>query len=90
MTERQKQEWIAHNDLLQDAYRQYRWAKKEKEKDSALQRIKAAIDWKPFIIYCDNELAALSGITRYGLDMITERCIGEIDKIAKGESEYDY
>ena len=89
MTEQQKREWVAHNDLLQEAYQQSLFARNQKEKDAALLRIKSILDWEPFQNYCVGSGVAIAGITRYGLDSMTERCINRIDKIAKGAEE-DY
>ena len=41
------------------------------------------LNQNPFLTYCANKGAGISGINRYGLDYITEQCITDIDRIAK-------
>jgi hypothetical protein len=90
MTEQERKAWINHNHSLQQAYQQYYCAYSTKEKDNALKLLSIALEWPPFMNYCYNAGGLLSGIIRYGLDSVTERCIGEINKIANGEMDYEY
>ncbi len=82
LSEHEKKEWKEKNRLLQEAYNNYRWATNQREKDKALTKIQMIIEQNPFLTYCANNGALLSGITRYGLDYKTERCISDINKIA--------
>ena len=43
-----KDEWKAHNGLLQQAYHAYLHAVKQKEKDDACQKIQRELEWLPF------------------------------------------
>ena len=81
--EHEKREWIAKNQILQDSYQSYRFASTDIQKDYALRRIQMILEQNPFLTYCANKGAAISGITRYGLDYISEQCIDDIDRIAK-------
>ena len=90
MEERIKKEWKGRNVLLQDAYRAYLHATKQHDKDAACVRIQRELEWPPFEEFCFNHSAQIYGIARYGLDYVSEQCIGLIDKIAKGELEYNY
>ena len=83
-------EWKAHNELLQQAYRDYLSATKQKEKEVACAKIQRELEWPPFEELCFEHSAQIYGIGRYGLDYLSEQCIGLIDKIAKGELEYNY
>ena len=83
-------EWNGRNDLLQEAYRAYLHASKQKEKDAACERIQMALEWNPLMNYCYDAGGVVSGISKYGLDSITEKCIRESDEIAMGERNYDY
>ena len=83
LSEHEKREWIAKNQILQDSYKDYCFTSNNKQKDTALKKIQMILDQNPFLTYCANKGADISGITRYGLDHITEQCIGDIDRIAK-------
>ena len=83
LSEREKNLWVANNQLLQESYRAYRWATNARQKDSALKRIQMILNQNPFLTYCANKGANTSGIVRYGLDYITDQCITDIDRIAK-------
>ncbi len=83
LSEHEQKEWVAKNQILQDSYKSYRLATNDRQKDYALKRIQLLLEQNPFLTYCANKGADTSGIIRYGLDYITERCIGDIDRIAK-------
>ena len=83
LSEHEQKEWVAKNQILQDSYKSYRFASTTKQKDYALVRIQMILDQKPFLTYCANRGADISGITRYGLDYITEQCIDDINRITK-------
>ena len=83
-------EWRKRNELLQEAYREYLLARKQRDKDAALSKIQQHLKWEPFEDLCNQYSAYVSGISRYGLDTITEQCIGIIDKIANGEEEPNF
>ena len=83
LSEYEKKEWVAKNQILQQSYNDYRWASNQKQKDSALERIQMILEQNPFLTYCANNGADLSGITRYGMDYQTEKCISDIDRISK-------
>ena len=83
-------EWQARNNLLQQAYWDSQFANKQKDKDAAYEKIKRELEWGPFEDLCLKQSADINGISRYGLDSTTEKCIGLIDRIAKGEMNYDY
>lgn len=85
-----KAEWNAHNGLLQQAYHAYLHAVKQKEKDDACQKIQRELEWSPFEELCFQYSAPISGISRYGLDSMSEKCIDIINRIAKGEEEFNY
>ena len=83
-------EWIAHNEILQAAYRDYQDAcvsKKagaEAKKHRAFERIVQELQWPPFDDYIRRKPSSFSSLNyRYGLDCVTEQCIGEIDDIAE-------
>lgn len=78
-------EWKKRNELLQETYREYLLASKQRDKDAILSKIQQHLKWEPFENLCNQHSACISGIIRYGLDSITEHCIGIIDKIANGE-----
>jgi hypothetical protein len=84
------EEWNAHNGLLQQAYRAYLHAVKQKEKDEACMKIQRELEWPPFEDLCFENSAPISGISRYGLDSVSEKCIDIINKIAKGEVKKRY
>lgn len=88
--EQGKNEWRCQNEILQRAYKNYLFATKQKEKDVALMRIQRTLEWEPFINFCESYSANVSGISRYGLDFMTEKCIDLIDKVAKGEMNYEF
>ena len=83
MSEHEKEEWIAKNQLLQESYKNYRLASNQRQEEYYLKRIQMILDQNPFLTFCANKGADISGITRYGLDYIAEKCIGDIDRIAK-------
>ncbi len=84
MTDKELKQWQVQNGLLQEIYWKYQ-STKGKEKDKSLLYLSQQLEWPPFFEYCLSRGAPLNGITRYGLDSVTEKCISEIDKIAKGE-----
>ena len=84
MTDKELKQWQVQNSLLQEIYWKLQSAK-GKEKDKFLIYLSQQLEWPPFFEYCISRGALLEGITRYGLDSVTEKCISEIDKIAKGE-----
>lgn len=81
-------EWKAHNELLQKAYRSYLHATKQKDKDKAYVKIQRELKWHPFEEFCFKHSAPIYGISEYGLDYVSEKCIDLIDKIANGEIVY--
>lgn len=83
LSEHEKREWVVKNQILQDSYKDYHFASNNKEKDTALKKIQMILDQNPFLTYCANKGTDISGITRYGLDFITEQCIDDIDRITK-------
>ena len=83
-------EWKAHNELLQQEYRAYLSTTRQKDKDVVCAKIQRELEWPPFEDFCLNNSAQIYGIGRYGLDYISEQCIGLIDKVAKEELEFDY
>ena len=89
MEEQIMKEWQARNNLLQEAYRVYLHATKQKEKDEACVKIQRELEWYPFEEFCIQYSAPIYGISRYGLDYVSEKCIEMIDKIAKGEIKYE-
>lgn len=89
MDEQEMKAWRYHNETLQYYYQKYQCSNTTKERDFALKEIQRAIEWEPFTDYISrNPLASPWGIARYGLDSVTERCINEINEIAKGELIY--
>ena len=96
MNEKELREWQINNQTLQRAYQEYRNAgllpvsKRERPRNKALIDIEKVLEWQPFTNYCAQKAAPFGGITRYGLDTVTENCINDINKIANGEMEYDY
>lgn len=91
MEERIMEEWKGRNELLQQAYNEYRFASSKRDKDVAFERVKINLKWDPFIDFCFNHGTDVYGInSKYGFDTLTEECIGLIDKIAKDEMVYDY
>lgn len=46
-----KDKWKAHNELLQQAYRFYLHATKQKEKDKAYVKIQRELEWHPLKSY---------------------------------------
>ena len=90
MEERIMKEWQARNTLLQKAYRAYQFATNQKDKDAACEKMKRELEWPPYEELCFKHSANIYGISRYGLDSMSEKCIGIIDKIAKREVEYNY
>lgn len=88
--DRIKDEWQARNTLLQEAYKSSLLATKQIDKEEANLKIQKALEWPPFEELCFKLSASTYGISKYGLDSATEKCIGLIDKIAKGEIDYNY
>lgn len=89
ISDRKMKEWQSRNSILQQVYHDYRTASTSKERDRALSQIQKSLEWNPFMNLCIDHSAQLFGISRYGLDSDTERCIEIIDKIANGDLEYD-
>ena len=90
-------QWKAHNVILQKAYNDYQDVRylqsrrAETQKERALNQIIQELEWPPFADYISRNPLTFSSVNhKYGLDYITERCIGEIDKIANGEKNYEY
>lgn len=83
-------EWQGRNKLLQSAYKDYYFASKQRDKDSALSKIQNSLEWPPFMSFCEAHAAQVLGIRRYGLDYMSEKCIDLIDRIAKEEIKYDF
>lgn len=83
-------EWQARNNLLQQAYQASQSASKQKDRDAAYEKIIKELKWGPFEELCFDHSAYFYSISRYGLDSATEKCIDLIDKIAKGEMDYNY
>lgn len=78
--------WRAQNRRLQCEYNRYRFPKNSKEKDKAALQIQKILEWPPFADYVSkNPMASPYGIVKYGIDYGTEKCISEIDKIARNE-----
>lgn len=90
MTEREKKEWQGRNELLQSAYKEYLLASQQKDKNAALMQIQNTLGQNPLMTFCVEHDADIFGISRYGLDNQSERCIEMINKIAKGEMDYNY
>jgi hypothetical protein len=90
MEEQKLKEWQSRNAILQKAYNDYYFASKQREKDSALNQIQRILEWPPFMNLCEDYTACVTGISRYGLDYNSEKCIGLIDKIAKDEMDYNF
>lgn len=88
MEDRIMEEWRGRNQLLQNAYKEYLLSRKDKDKSAALTRIKRELEWPHFMELCDEHSTDILGISRYGLDYQSEKCIDLIDKIAKSETEY--
>ena len=91
------EQWKAHNAILQKAYNDYQMArnlhtrKAEAQKEKALNLIIQELEWPSFADYISRNPSAFSSVNRkYGLDYITERCIGEINEIANGEKSFEY
>ena len=80
-------EWQARNTLLQEAYKSLLLATKQKDKDETNLIIQKALEWPPFEELCFKKSAPIYGIGKYGLDSVSEQCIGLIDKIANGEND---
>ena len=87
MTEQERKAWIYHNQSLQYAYQQYCQAYNSQDKEKALKLISIALEWPPFMNYCYDAGGFISGITKYGLDSVTKKCIEEIDNISRGEKQ---
>ena len=85
MSNQETKEWQYHNDKLQKAYHDYCRASGDGEKSHALGLIQYELGWAPFADYCSECSSTPFGIVKYGLDYMTERCIENIDRIAKGE-----
>ena len=83
-------EWQARNILLQQAYWDFQFANKKKDKEAACEKIQRELEWGPFENLCLKHSADIYGISRYGLDSATEKCISLIDNIAKGEIDFNY
>lgn len=83
-------EWQARNTLLQEAYKSLLLATKQKDKDEANLKIQRELEWSPFEEFCFQQSAPIYGIGKYGLDSVSEQCIGLIDKIANGEIDNNY
>ena len=84
MTDKEMKQWQVQNGILQEIYWKFQSAK-GKEKDKSLLSLSQQLEWPPFLDYCISRGALLQGITGYGLDSVTEKCISEIDSIAKGK-----
>lgn len=84
MTDKELKQWQVQNCVLQEIYWKLQSAK-GKEKEKLLLSLSQQLEWQPFMDYCISRGALLNGITRYGLDSVTEKCISEIDMIAKGK-----
>ena len=82
-------EWQGRNELLQSAYKEYLLASKTKEKEVASSQIQKILEWDTFTVFCVDHDADVFGIRRYGLDYQSEQCIDMINKIAKGEMDYN-
>lgn len=82
MDEQEKKEWIYHNLILQNEYNEYNSASSKQDKESALRRVEHELSWAPFTDYLSRKSAPTSGLSKYGIDMSTEKCIKEIDDIA--------
>ena len=91
MDKRQKEDWIAHNQRLQQAYHDYKPQATSRQREDALRRIQNELLWPPFLNYVlDHGGFDPISISRHGMDLLTEHSIGDIDKIARGELDYDY
>ena len=89
MRESELEEWKSRNTLLQQAFQAHRFASTSKEKEKALTQIKRLLEWPPFMNICYDHSSFIDGITRYGVDYETEKCIGLIDRIANGEIDHN-
>lgn len=87
MSEEDKKEWVRKNRILQDLYEEYNCASNNQQRENLLKNIQIILNQNPFLTYCSSNGAAVSGITRYGLDYLTERCIIEIDNRANEISD---
>ena len=94
MTEQELKTWREHNATLQMYYKKYLLSlhspKSTREKESALIGVQNALQWPPFMNYVCEHGGLMSGISRYGLDLMTEQAIEHLDKIARGEIYYNY
>ena len=71
--------WKQKNEELQIEYQRYRYPNSPKEKDMAAKRIQDLFEWGPFADFISSNypLAFPYGTSRYGLDSVTEDCIGK-------------
>ncbi len=81
-----KKDWINHNQRLQNAYNRYSRSRNQKEKDQAARLVQEELMWGPFEDYIAKQPLSFlpDSIVKYGIDSVTERCISDIDKIARG------
>ncbi|MBR1518457.1 MAG: hypothetical protein IJ624_03020 [Prevotella sp.] len=90
MSGKKKEEWMAHNELLQQAFRNY-VSRTKHEKEKAACAIQQELEWGPFLNFViEHGGFDPNGIIKYGIDSQTLKCIGDIDRIARGEIDYDY
>ena len=91
MNEHELREWQARNKILQDAYHEYLHSTNGQKKEVALRKIQEALSWSRFVDFVSRDpFASVTGLTQYGLDSNTEKCISEIDQIANGNKGYQY
>lgn len=86
MDKKEMEAWKRKNAELQLEYQRYIYPNSQKEKDLAAKRIQDLFEWGPFADFISRNypLAFPYGTSRFGLDSVTEKCIGEIDDMAKG------
>lgn len=85
MDRQEMEAWKRKNVELQYEYKRYLYPNSPKEKDAAAKRIQDIFEWEPFALFISKYPDAFPyGTSRYGLDSVTERCIDEINQIAKG------
>ena len=89
MNEQQLKVWRQKNEQLQQAYRKY-YNTYGSQRDTSLKLIEIALRYTPFMNYIHERDGCTTGLVRHGLDYQTESAISEIDKIAKGELQYEY
>ncbi len=79
--------WKRKNAELQYEYRRYICPNSTKEKDAAANRIQELFEWGPFADFISKYPQPFPyGTSRYGLDSMTEKCIGDINRIV---NEFD-